>query len=119
MEDRYSALPPELHELIKKHVAATFIQTAWTRYSLYGHAKKHGWDDVRAHLIHLRLWPLLWKYSMVRREWRQEARSWLHTLGNRDCIIIEAEEGLWGSKTRWSALSQRDGMGNGLRDSPA
>jgi hypothetical protein len=92
-------LPNEIWDLIYSHKAASIVQRYWLRYSLFGHSRKEDWSTIRNHLKRKHLWPTLIKYSMVRREWRTEAESWLYS---QDVEIIkkEAEEGMWGFESK-------------------
>jgi hypothetical protein len=92
-------LPYDLCNLVRRHAAASCIQFAWTRWFLYGHARRGGkeWTEVRAFLGD-GLWRRLFPYSMVRREWRQEPCSWFHVDDEMgDVLAEEAEQGWWGN----------------------
>ena len=73
------------------------IQRSWLRHSLYGHARKSEWSELRSHLIETGAWPLLVPYPLIRREWRSEPRSWwLVNPQDVAIILVEVHEGLWG-----------------------
>ena len=96
------ALPPELWSLIVQHGQAAVIQLRWRRYSLYGHARRKTWPRVKSVLRAANAWPGLWRYEMVRREWRMEPESW-----ESACTLFrdldvgrleeEARDGHWGA----------------------
>lgn len=89
--------PLDVKLLIRAHGASMIIQRSWLRHSLYGHARKSEWSDLRLHLIDVGAWPLLVSYPLIRREWRSEPKSWW--LVNRTdvtMILMEVYEGLWG-----------------------
>lgn len=81
-----------------EHRAASLIQVRWLRYSLFAHIRRPGWASLRVHLQKEGLWPYMWAYELVRREWRQEGESWLNVCESTK-IITELEDGLWGRKT--------------------
>lgn len=90
-------------ELILEHKAAMCIQRYWTRFFLFSHARHSHWGDLKQYLERENLWSSLWRYSRVRREWRQEPESWLCSSPSALLVIRnEAElEGChwWGSKS--------------------
>lgn len=91
-------LPCEVWNLIYRHQAATVLQRRWLRYSLLSHSRQKTWHAIRHHLKSKHVWPALICYSLVRREWRTEAASWLNC---QDIEIIkkEAEDGWWGVRS--------------------
>lgn len=99
-------LPDDVCDLILRHKAALCIQRSWTRFSLFSHARRERWGELKEYLVEQGVWSSIWRYAMVRREWRQEPESWrgasrevLHTI--RD----EAQSHhLWGAPWGgWSA----------------
>ena len=84
------------------HRAAMTLQRSWLRFSLFGHARRTAWPNVRDHLRRLDVHAHLWQFACARREWRSEPHSWILTPTDASVICVEATEGLWGSKTtRW------------------
>ena len=79
---------------------------------LYGHARRWGrlWRATRAHLGELS-WRRLFAYSNVRREWRNEAPSWLLS-DDADvaCILREAQGHLWGRLPSRRVTEKRCGI---------
>ena len=112
-------LPDELWDLIFEHRAATLVQRRWLRHSLYSHARKEEWEEVRAHLDAIGMWRPLFPYAMARREWKEEPLSWMYAGACRDAILSEAEEGLWGRPSpRVGARSAVGPSAGGFRDAP-
>lgn len=91
-------LPDELCECVVQHLCAARIQTAWSRWWHYAHARQPAWDALRSALGRA-TWMRLIPYAHVRREWRQEMDSWLSIddTGLLDLVLREAREGLWGT----------------------
>ena len=88
-------LPDEIVDLILQHRAAMVIQRAWWRAWHFGHVRRL-WPAVCARVdVHWR--RKLTRYAHVRREWRCEPHTWLHTdVPTLRAIAREAEDGLWG-----------------------
>lgn len=96
---RWDALPCDLQALVLAHRAALAVQRAWLRWSLYGHARRAVWPEVRDTLGH-RAWRELALYAGVRREWRGEAASWLAVdAALADVLRCECRQTLWGACT--------------------
>lgn len=96
----WDVLPDDLQDLILQHRASLCIQRVWRSHRMFRHARHPIWSRVRRHLG-LEVWKTLVCYSDVRREWRQEPASWLHTpRPTLEAICEEADAGLWGTSVR-------------------
>ena len=89
-------LPHELWDLVMMHDAARVIQSRWIRYTLFSHTRTRDWPHLREVVSREASLLYLWRFSMVRREWRQEPESWLSEETDIPVICSEAREGLWG-----------------------
>lgn len=89
-------------ERVVQHLCATTVQRRWRIWSLFGHARRRDWDDLRTHLIQIQAWPHLVQFEIVRREWRVEPSSWFWTR-TEDVAVIREEAtkhtGLWGRRS--------------------
>ena len=93
----WASLPPDVHDLILQHRAATVVQRGWRQHRrLYAHARRPVWARVRDH-IGTAVWRRLIAFGHVRREWRQEPHSWLNATPDvLERIVEETDAGLWG-----------------------
>jgi PAS domain-containing protein len=65
---------------------------------LFAHTRHPDWDTIRHHLDAHQMWREMVGYSHVRREWRQEAESWLWVDWDVASVMRdEAQRGLWGA----------------------
>ena len=99
----HASLPDDILTLISEILHAMHIQRAYRAWIACGHARREGWKRLRTHLG--RVIVDLEPFSMVRREWRIEAGSWL-SIGCDDLGIIlkECAHGLWGTRARFAAM---------------
>lgn len=103
-----AALPDDVVDLIWRHRAAAVIRRWWLRYDLYAHVHNPMWREVKCRMVAQGVWPDLWLFANVRREWRRELRSWYET-DQWLVILAEAYLGLWGSaSSRLPRKSRRE-----------
>ena len=96
------ALPTDACTLVVHHMASTIIQLRWLAHTHFRHARQRIWPPVRVFLDAMGVYATLRHYSMVRREWRTEAESWL-VVRDAATIIEECRTGLWGYASRYAA----------------
>ena len=95
----WDVLPVEVRDLVLRHRAAMVVQRIWLRWSVTAHTRHPAWLRVLQHTFPY--YRQLAPYAMVRREWRTECESWLHTTETTFAFIArEVEEGLWGGRVR-------------------
>lgn len=87
-------LPEEIWELIYQHNAAISLQRS-LRVKKYPYVHNEDWCELRRLLV-ARLrdeeWKLLVSNCWIRREWRQEPRSWIYMLNHEPSNLSEIVE---------------------------
>lgn len=117
----WDRLPEDLADRIvetaRQTVAASVIQRAYLKWTLWTHRQCAIWRTLRTHLGDDRV-AFLEQFPHVRREWRTEGESWLCTEEDMlDLICREALDGLWGAASD-RPLEEEDGNVSSSAASP-
>ena len=92
-----SRLPDDLVPIVLRQWAATVLQCHLSRWHRFRHVRRRLWSRLRASMprsVH----SLLLRHAAIRREWYYEPASWLsHDESDLKTILIEVEQGYWGS----------------------